>query len=173
MGCVVSAEYLIASGSTLESFLFSSSSFICQIQKSSLFICWGQNRSKKCFAIKTSILMHISLFNVLSHVVYVLAWEVKTKPLAFSAELIITVLNGLVIELYQRERKEYILSTSAEEAVTELITQTGSGFRCLAKEFLCFSYLVSLQNVSKPAARVFEVSVTVNKGCLLETVACI
>lgn len=117
--------------------------------------------------------MHISLFNVLSHVVYVLAWEVKTKPPAFSAELIITVLNGLVIELYQRERKEYILSTSAEEAVTELITQTGSGFRCLAKEFLCFSYLVSLQNVRKPAACVFEVSVTVNKGWLLETVACI
>jgi len=42
----------------------------------------------------------------LSHIVFVLAWERKTNPPAFSPEIIITILNVLLIELYQMERKK-------------------------------------------------------------------
>lgn len=47
----------------------------------------------------------------LPYVVFVLAWERKTNPPAFLPEIVITILNGLVIELYQMERKEFILFT--------------------------------------------------------------
>lgn len=91
---------------------------------------------------------------------------------AFSPENLITILNGLVIELYQMERKElFCLLLQKRRLLSELITQMSSGFRCLAKEFLCFSYLGLLQNFSW----VFEVSVIihVNKECDLEMFECI
>lgn len=54
----------------------------------------------------------------LSHVVFVLAWERKTNPPAFLPEIVITILNGLVIGLYQMEKKELFFLLFAEEAVT-------------------------------------------------------
>lgn len=107
--CIIIAKYLIGYGSMLESFLFASSSLICQIQKSSLLI------RKIIFSVvglKVQKMLCNEDFYVryfgLSHVIFILALERKANRPAFSPE-IISILNGLVIELYQMERKELFL----------------------------------------------------------------
>lgn len=117
----ISAKYLIGYGSTLESFLFASSSFICQVQKSSLYICsiilnvLGLKKAqKKCFAIKTSILTYFGLF----HVVFVLAWERKTNPPAFFTWNRYHNFKWISYWTVPNGKKGIILSTSVEESVT-------------------------------------------------------